>query len=181
MSYSQFRYTVQLNMENRRCVVVGGGDVALRKTKSLLAAGASVTLIAPTVLPAIGIEPGFNSSRVIDKVAYHVIGNQIEQPGLFHESLVVFDGISVASEIIGESTISVRRVDFTLSDGQQRGDAFQHLWIGGDKLLELVLNVARADERVHDVELNLDYIHIVVDFREINVVLVVADAVSELR
>lgn len=52
MSYSQFRYTVQLNMENRRCVVVGGGDVALRKTKSLLAAGASVTVIAPTVLPA---------------------------------------------------------------------------------------------------------------------------------
>ncbi len=53
MAFNQFRYTVQLNMENRRCVVVGGGSVALRKTKSLLEAGAAVTVIAPTILPEI--------------------------------------------------------------------------------------------------------------------------------
>ena len=53
MAYNQFRYTVQLNMENRRCVVVGGGSVALRKTKSLLEAGAAVTVIAPAILPEI--------------------------------------------------------------------------------------------------------------------------------
>ena len=53
MAFNQFRYTVQLNMENRRCVVVGGGNVALRKTKSLLEAGAVVTVIAPVILPEI--------------------------------------------------------------------------------------------------------------------------------
>ena len=53
MAFNQFRYTVQLNMENRRCVVIGGGNVALRKTKSLLEAGAAVTVIAPAILPAI--------------------------------------------------------------------------------------------------------------------------------
>jgi siroheme synthase-like protein len=53
MAFNQFRYTVQLNMENRRCVVIGGGNVALRKTKSLLEAGAAVTVIAPAMLPAI--------------------------------------------------------------------------------------------------------------------------------
>ena len=53
MSYNQFRYTVQLNMKDQRCIVVGGGNVALRKTRSLLAAGASVTVIAPMILPAI--------------------------------------------------------------------------------------------------------------------------------
>ena len=53
MAYNQFRYTVQLNMENRHCVVVGGGGVALRKTKSLLEAGAEVTVIAPEILPEI--------------------------------------------------------------------------------------------------------------------------------
>jgi len=53
MAYNQFRYTVQLNMENRRCVVVGGGSVALRKTESLLKAGAAVTVIAPEILPEI--------------------------------------------------------------------------------------------------------------------------------
>ena len=53
MAYNQFHYTVQLNMENRRCVVIGGGSVALRKTESLLKAGAMVTVIAPVILPAI--------------------------------------------------------------------------------------------------------------------------------
>ena len=53
MVYNQFRYSVQLNMENQRCVVVGGGNVALRKAASLLKAGAAVTVIAPDILPAI--------------------------------------------------------------------------------------------------------------------------------
>ena len=53
MAYKQFRYTVQLNMENRRCVVIGGGSVALRKIQSLLEAGAAVTVIAPVILPEI--------------------------------------------------------------------------------------------------------------------------------
>ena len=53
MAFNQFRYTVQLNMANRRCVVIGGGNVALRKTKSLLEAGAAVTVIAPVFLPEI--------------------------------------------------------------------------------------------------------------------------------
>ena len=53
MAFNQFRYTVQLNMENRHCVVIGGGNVALRKTKSLLEAGAAVTVIAPVILPEI--------------------------------------------------------------------------------------------------------------------------------
>ena len=53
MAFNQFRYTVQLNMENRHCVVVGGGSVALRKAKSLLESGAAVTLIAPVILPEI--------------------------------------------------------------------------------------------------------------------------------
>ena len=53
MAYQQFRYTVQLNMEGQPCVVIGGGNVALRKTRSLLAAGAAVKVIAPMILPAI--------------------------------------------------------------------------------------------------------------------------------
>lgn len=36
-----------LNLEGRRSVIVGGGGVALRRAKSLLDAGAQVTVIAP--------------------------------------------------------------------------------------------------------------------------------------
>ncbi|MGN6792399.1 MAG: uroporphyrinogen-III C-methyltransferase [Streptosporangiaceae bacterium] len=43
------RYPVELQLAGRRVVVVGGGAVALRRTKSLAEAGADVTVIAPEV------------------------------------------------------------------------------------------------------------------------------------
>ena len=42
-------YPVNLNIENKKCVVVGGGKVALRKISGLLAAGAKIEVIAPEV------------------------------------------------------------------------------------------------------------------------------------
>ncbi len=42
-----FSYPVTLNLENRRCTVVGGGMVALRKVKSLLEEQAEVIVISP--------------------------------------------------------------------------------------------------------------------------------------
>ena len=40
-------FPILLNLKNRLCVVVGGGDVGLRKVRSLLRFGARVRLIAP--------------------------------------------------------------------------------------------------------------------------------------
>ena len=39
-------YPVMLNVRGQRCLVVGGGGVALRKTEGLLADGAVVTVVA---------------------------------------------------------------------------------------------------------------------------------------
>lgn len=46
-------YPAMLRLGGRRCVVVGGGAVAARKVGPLLAAGASVLVVAPTVAPAL--------------------------------------------------------------------------------------------------------------------------------
>ena len=46
-------YPVNLDLDGRACLVVGGGSVAARKVASLVAAGADVTVVAPRVDSAI--------------------------------------------------------------------------------------------------------------------------------
>lgn len=48
-----YAYSIALDMRGQRVLVVGGGQVALRKVKSLHAAGADVTVIAPDIHPEI--------------------------------------------------------------------------------------------------------------------------------
>ncbi len=52
------QYPVNLVLDGRRCLVVGGGRVALRKVEGLLACGARVTVVAPRVDPALRGLPG---------------------------------------------------------------------------------------------------------------------------
>lgn len=44
-------YPVYLDIQNRKCLVVGGGSVGTRKVKTLLSCGAAVTVISPALAP----------------------------------------------------------------------------------------------------------------------------------
>lgn len=79
-----------------------------------------------------------------------------------------------------KAPVLVHGVDLAFADGEQRRDALEHLGVLGDELLKIALDVAGADERVHDVELDLYLVDVLVDLSEVDVVLVVADAVPEL-
>jgi siroheme synthase-like protein len=47
-------FPVLLNIKDRRCVVVGGGEVALRKVMTLLTRGAAIKVISPELGPGLG-------------------------------------------------------------------------------------------------------------------------------
>ncbi len=44
-------YPMNLRLEGRKCLVIGGGKVALRKVQGVLQAGGSVTIVAPELVP----------------------------------------------------------------------------------------------------------------------------------
>lgn len=46
-------YPVNLDMTNKRCVVVGGGDIAERKVERLLECGAQVTVVSKLLTPVL--------------------------------------------------------------------------------------------------------------------------------
>ena len=56
-------YPLVLDLAGRRAVVVGGGAVALRRVRGLLAAGALVQVVAPDVLPPLAALPVSVSRR----------------------------------------------------------------------------------------------------------------------
>jgi len=51
-------YPILLNIQDKRCLVVGGGNVAWRKVCSLKDAGARVTVLSPEFCPEMGKETG---------------------------------------------------------------------------------------------------------------------------
>ncbi len=58
-------YPVSLNISGRKCVVVGGGQVALRKAKALLEHGADVEVISPDLCPELVQLAGSGEIRVL--------------------------------------------------------------------------------------------------------------------
>ncbi len=56
-------YPVFLSIQDKKCVVVGGGNVAWRKVCSLKEAGAKVTVVSPDFCPELEREPGVERIR----------------------------------------------------------------------------------------------------------------------
>lgn len=46
-------YPIDVFLEGRKCLIAGGGEVAARKVRDLLACGAGVTVVSPTICEAL--------------------------------------------------------------------------------------------------------------------------------
>ena len=73
-------YPVFLNLEGKQCVIIGAGEVALRKIRMLLDCGAKVTVISPIVHPEL--------SRLTESRAIEVIQRTYE-PGDLQGAVMV--------------------------------------------------------------------------------------------
>jgi len=61
-SHSSNLFSIELNLEGRNVLVVGGGRIALRKVKTLIPTGAHITVVAPQ------FDPEFEMLKTGDKV-----------------------------------------------------------------------------------------------------------------
>jgi uroporphyrin-III C-methyltransferase / precorrin-2 dehydrogenase / sirohydrochlorin ferrochelatase len=74
-------FPVFLNLQDRPCTVIGGGEVAARKVRSLLASGAQVSVIAP--------ELSTEMAALQDDPRVHVVP-RVYQPGDLRACVLAF-------------------------------------------------------------------------------------------
>lgn len=70
-----------LDIHGKKCIVVGGGKVALRKVKILLDCGANVTVISPTLHPDL--------AQLVNKKALHRISREYKSGDLEDAVIVI--------------------------------------------------------------------------------------------
>ena len=90
-------YPINLNIANRLCLVIGGGDVAVRKIKELSSCGARVVVVSPEVLPAV--------ERMAEKKEIEWLAREY-LPGDAEDAFLVFaatDNRAVQEEIAAEA------------------------------------------------------------------------------
>ena len=74
-------YPIFLNIQGKKCVVVGGGTVALRKVKMLLDCGADVTVVSP--------KPHLGMAKLSEKKAIRLIHRNYKGRDLMGATLAV--------------------------------------------------------------------------------------------
>ncbi len=74
-------YPVFLNLRGKKCIVIGGGEVALRKVKMLRESGAEVTVISPTFHPRL--------SELADGKAVHLVERTYRTGDLKEAAIVI--------------------------------------------------------------------------------------------
>ena len=89
-----FDYPIMLDLDGARVLVVGGGNVAVRKIEGLLRVGASVTVVAPSVVDS------------IRDMAVRVVLRPYESGDLDHARLVITatDDSTVNAAVAADAT-----------------------------------------------------------------------------
>jgi precorrin-2 dehydrogenase/sirohydrochlorin ferrochelatase len=127
-------YPIFLDIRNKKCVIVGGGDVAARKAERLLDCGAKVFVISPKLMPALA---ELKEKNVITHIAAQYSGDSIDGAALIigaTDDEKTNAAISLDARNKGISVNIVddpKRCDFILPALVQRGDLAIAIGTGG--------------------------------------------------
>jgi len=167
-------YPINLSIEGRRCVVAGGGAVALRKVEGLLQAGAEVHVVSPEIcdeinrLPVHTIQRGFREAdldgaalaiaatddQAVNAAVARAAGergipvNVVDQPGLcsfYLPAVVRRGGLVIGVSTSGASPSLARRIRERLED--EFGSEYGQYVELLDGLRQQVIDQVTADKR----------------------------------
>ena len=123
-------YPVNLVVDGRPALVVGGGRVAVGKVRELLEAGAVVTVVAPDVvdeIAALGVAVERRRYRAGEAAGYRLV---VAATGDAEVNQQVFDD-GEASRVWVNSADDPARCSFTLPSRVRRGDLLVTVSTGG--------------------------------------------------
>mgnify|MGYP002623046282 CR=1 FL=1 len=121
-------YPINLNVENKKCIVIGGGKIALEKIWGLLEAGADVEVIAPKVCAEVEelfaqgkinlIREEYSEEKISDGVILIAATNNFEL-----NRKILADGrarnflVNIVDDLVSDFTVPsrIRRGDFLLA------------------------------------------------------------------
>jgi precorrin-2 dehydrogenase/sirohydrochlorin ferrochelatase len=121
-------YPVNLRLEGRRVLVVGGGRIALGKARGLVEAGADVTVVAPDVVDGFeGVRVERRPYAVGEAAGYRLVVTATGDPAVDQQ---VFDDAEAAGVWVN-SADDPARCSFTLPARVGRGDLLVTVSTGG--------------------------------------------------
>lgn len=127
-------YPVFLDIKDKICVIVGGGEVALRKAERLLDCGANVSIISPNLTPELA---ALKDKNLIAHVAAEYSGDLINQAALI---IGATDDEKINARISKDARArgipvnivdDPQKCDFILPSIVQRGDLVIAIGTGG--------------------------------------------------
>ena len=127
-------YPVFLDIRGKKCVVVGGGDVAARKAERLLDCGAKVFVISPNISPAIA---ALKEKKIISHIAARYSGDLINGAALVigatdDEKTNAAISLDARKQGIPVNIVDdPQKCDFILPSLVQRGDLAITIGTGG--------------------------------------------------
>ena len=128
MSADAVAYPVHLDVAGKPCLVVGGGHVAVRKARALLAAGADVTIVAPELRePVPGATHEARPYHLGEAAAYRLAITATDDPAVNHQ--VYVDG--EAAGVWVNSADDPGNCSFTMPAVVRRGDLTFSVGTGG--------------------------------------------------